>query len=97
MRKERHFDLPSWVPGWCIFLPPVVNLTLGETFLESFNAGGRYNSRMTDKQTVMLSTFGVTVKTAVNTYEPGNACTSKVSEFQEATKGEKGLALIRGW
>ncbi|KAF3035320.1 hypothetical protein E8E12_005081 [Didymella heteroderae] len=39
-RNIRGLDLPSWVPDWSI-PRPATSLTLGKTFVEPFEAGGR--------------------------------------------------------
>ena len=89
-RKGRHLDLPSWVLDWNISQPPEVSLALGKTFVEPFDAGGRYNLMTNDEQTLMLSTFGVTIGTIVDTCEPGTPTLQNCPSFKKQAKMRRG-------
>lgn len=57
---------PSWVPDWR-YPRPWTSLALGKTFVEPFNAGGRYSLPLQSKPTQVLPVCGVCLERVMNT------------------------------
>lgn len=87
-------SLPSWVPDWRV-AQPTVSLTLGKTFVEPFDAGGRYNTIIRKTTDSTLRVIGVKAGAVNDLYKSGD-------HYKSAKRGIPGwrkdeLAMIQDW